>query len=45
MSDAVSRHLKTVFHEGDKPTDDDDKKERLVFEFQMPIPSDSHKYV
>ncbi len=39
----VGRHLEQVFKKGNAPTHEDDKEQRLVLEFQMPIPREGHE--
>ena len=41
----VGRNLKAIFKKSNESTDDNDQKERLVLELQMPVPRNGHKNV
>jgi len=45
-ANAVGRHLKAVFYQGDAPTDKDGNPQGLLMQVtQMPIPGKQHKKV
>ena len=51
-TDAIGRHLKAVFEEGEAPRDEDDDEERCfalqnadILQFEMAIPSENHENV
>jgi hypothetical protein len=45
VSPAISRHLETIFEEGDAPAHDNHQPERGAFIFQMAVPGDGHEHV
>jgi hypothetical protein len=45
VADAIGRHLKTIFREGDQPADYDDGEQRRFAVFQVAVPGDGHKDV
>ena len=44
-ADAIGGYLENVFEECQAPASQDDDPERLISEFQMPVPSQIHEHV
>jgi len=45
VTDAVRRHLKTIFREGDQPAHHNGGEEGRLAVFQVPIPGEGHEDV
>jgi hypothetical protein len=45
ITNAISRHLKTIFQEGNQPAHHNHGEHRSSAVFQMAVPGDGHEYI